>query len=192
MDSTFVTTNPDGSADSWRSTDIDLGAIWYWDRGGILQDAYTLWTRQGPPARDTSFRPALNRVIVQRPAGDAALTGLSLFQVDAAPDNPFDYRLITPANPGQSMTLRKIEPPLLRTALMADLNFCKNASRASYQRITQTLSGETEEYIRLLLPTVGRDGTVTCIHGLTRPVTAAMTQTNETSYEPGRTPADNV
>ena len=40
MDSTFVTTNPDGSADSWRSTDIDLGAIWYWDRGGVLQDAY--------------------------------------------------------------------------------------------------------------------------------------------------------
>lgn len=192
MDSTFVTTNPDGSADSWRSTDIDLGAIWYWDRGGVLQDAYTLWTRQGPPAQDTSFRPALNRAIVQRPAGDAALTGLSLFQVDAGPDNPFDYRLITPANPGGSVTLRNIEPPLLRTALMADLNFCKNASRVSYQRITQTIGGETEEYIRLLLPTVDRNGTVTHIHGLTRPVTAAMTQTNETSYGPGRTPANNV
>lgn len=192
MDSTFVTTNPDGSADSWRSTDIDLGAIWYWDRGGVLQDAYTLWTRQGPPAHDTSFRPALNRVIVQRPAGDAALTGLSQFQVDTTPDNPFDYRLVTPANPGQSSTLRNIEPPLLRTALMTDLNFCKNASQASYQRITQTLGGETEEYIRLLLPTVGRDGTVARIHGLTRPVTAAMTQTNEMSHGPGRTPANNV
>lgn len=192
MDSTFVTTNPDGSADSWRSTDIDLGAIWYWDRGGVLQDAYTLWTRQGPPAQDSSFRPALNRAIVQRPPGDAALTGLTLFQVDTTPDNPYDYRLATPATPGRSTTLRSIEPPLLRTALMADLNFCKNASLATYQRITQTIGGETEEYIRLLLPTTGDDGTVTCIHGLTRPVTAAMTQTNETIDGPGRTPANNV
>jgi len=192
MDSTFVTTNPDGSADSWRSTDIDLGAIWYWDRGGVLQDAYTLWTRQGPPARDENFRAALNRAIVQRPAGDAALTGLSLFQVDATPDNPFDYRLATPAQPGQSMKLRSIEPPLLRTALMADLNFCKNAGRANYQRITQTIGGETDEYIRLLLPTANRDGAVNHIHGLTRPVTAAMTPTNEMSHGPGRTPANNV
>lgn len=192
MDSTFVTTNPDGSADSWRSTDIDLGAIWYWDRGGVLQEAYTLWTRHGSPARDTHFGPALNRAIVQRPAGDDALKGLGLFQVDATPDNPFDYRLITPANPGQSMQLRSIEPPLLRTALMADLNFCKNASQASYQRITQTIGGETEEYIRLLLPTADHGDTVTLIHGLTRPVTAAMTQTNETSHGPGRTPANNI
>jgi len=192
MDSTFVATNPDGSADSWRSTDIDLGAIWYWDRGGILQEAYTLWMRHGPPARDAGFRPALNRAIVQRPAGDAALIGLSLFQVDATPDNPFDYRLATPAAPDRSARLRSVEPPLLRTALMADLNFCKNAGRASYQRITQTIGGETEEYIRLLLPTIGRDDTVTHIHGLTRPVTAAMTQTNETLHGPGRTPANNI
>ncbi len=192
MDSTFVTTNPDGSADSWRSTDIDLGAIWYWDRGGILQEAYTLWTRDGSPAREAAFRPALNRAIVQRPAGDDALIGLSLFQVDATPDNPFDYRLATPANPGRSTRLRDIEPPLLRTALMADLNFCKNANQACYQRISQTVGGETEEYIRLLLPTVARAGAVTHIHGLTRPVTAAMTQTNETSHGTGRTPANNV
>lgn len=192
MDSTFVTTNPDGSADSWRSTDIDVGAIWYWDRGGILQEAYTLWTRDGSPAREAAFRPALNRAIVQRPAGDDALAGLSLFQVDAKPNNPFDYRLTTPANPGRSTQLRGVEPPLLRTALMADLNFCKNANAASYQRIIQTIGGETEEYIRLLLPTVDRGGAVTHIHGLTRPVTAAMTHINETSHGPGRTPANNV
>jgi len=192
MDSTFVTTNPDGSVDSWRSTDIDLGAIWYWDRGGILQEAYTLWTRHGSPAREAAFRPALNRAVVQRPPGDDALVGLSLFQVDATPDNPFDYRVATPSNPSRSTRLRGIEPPLLRTALMADLNFCKNANQARYQRITQTVGGDAEQYIRLLLPTVDRDGAVTHIHGLTRPVTAAMTKTKETCHGAGRTPANNV
>ncbi len=192
MDSTFVTTNSDGSADSWRSTDLDIGAIWYWDRGGMLQEAYTLWMRHGSPAQDARFHTALNHAIVQRPAGDTALTGLALFHVDATPDNPYDYRLVTPVEPRQGMPLRRVEPPLLRTALMADLNFCKNTHQASYQRISQTIGDETEEYIRLLLPTIGGSGTVNRIHGLSRPVTKAMTQTNETIHGPGRTPANNV
>ena len=192
MDSTLVATNPDGSTDSWRSTDIDLGAIWYWDRDTVLQKSYDAWSRLGHPPMSSQFAPALEGLFTG-PGSDAAENpGACLFYAETGRTNPFDYRIVTPHNDRPSVRLRDVQPALLRTALMSDLNICKYTFMPCYQQIWRKVGGNAKDAVRLLLPTIDEAGDVHRIYGLSRPVANDAPPIDETTDGQRRTHPDYV
>ena len=175
MDSTKIVRNPDGSTDIWRASDLGLALLPILEHGTRLGHAYRVWRRCVGDTRDMLPRADdfhLRLVEEEAPWIDDPLENMlpNPFIADTAPECPGDFRISVPKANVFQRALRDIAVPLFQRALFSDLVFCKGVQEPLYQQIRQTVLGQDDVYIRILLPTVDEENTVCRIHAVSRPL----------------------
>lgn len=187
VNSTKVIRNSDGGTDIWRASDLGLALLPILEHGTRLGHAYGVWRRCIGDAGDAL--PRADSFHLQLAEEEAPWTVESIesilpnpFVADTAPECPGDFRISVPKANVFQRALRDIAEPLFQRALFSDLVFCKGVQEPLYQQIRQTVLGQDDIYIRILLPTVDEENNVCRIHAVSRPLVAARTLTRGASY----------
>jgi hypothetical protein len=174
VDTTRIVTNAYGTTDIWRATDLEF--LDFWERATKLGDLYRMWQaiRNRRSALPTSEEFSLPIFDMNAPASAECVPHClpDLFYADTPRDAPMEVRLTAPGTKVQGRPLDDLFRPILRDALISDLMLCQGSREPMYQQIYQNVSAFERCYVRLLLPTADRRGTVQRIYGVCRPLYA--------------------